>query len=73
MILFLFLQGYLRFMKEHFENKKKVYVNFDCRKTLTVVREGMTQKTSKLEDWRDIFDKYTKKITEEIEENMISN
>ena len=73
MLLILFLQGYSRFMENHSEQLRNVYVNFENQKTITVVREGMTPETAKPEDWRDIIDEFTKNITGEIGENIISN
>ena len=73
MILILFLQGYSRFMENHSEKLRNIYVNFEGKKTITVVREGMTPETAKTEDWRDIIDGFTKNITGEIGENIISN
>ena len=73
MLLILFLQGYSRFMENHSEKLRNVYVNFENQKTITVVREGMTPETAKPEDWRDIIDEFTKNITGEIGENIISN
>ena len=73
MILILFLQGYSRFMENHSEQLRNVYVNFENQKTITVVRVGMTPETAKPEDWRDIIDEFTKNITGEIGENIISN
>jgi len=46
---------------------------FEGQKTITVVRNGMTQKTAKPEDWRNIIEEFTKNITGEIGENFISN
>jgi len=73
MILILFLQGYSRFMENHSEKLRNVYVNFEGQKTVTVFRKGMTPETAKPEDWRDIIDEFTKNITKEIGENIISN
>ena len=73
MILLLFLQGYSRFMEDHSEKLRNIYVNFQGQKTLTVVRNGMTPETAKPEDWRGIIDEFTKNIAGEIGENIISN
>ena len=73
MILILFLQGYSRFMENHSEKLRNVYVNFENQKTITVVRKQMTPETAKPKDWRDIIDEFTKNITGEIGENIISN
>jgi hypothetical protein len=43
------------------------------QKTITVVRNGMTLETAKPEDWRNIIEEFTKNITGEIGENIISN
>ena len=73
MLLILFLQGYSRFMENHSEQLRNVYVNFENQKTITVAREGMTPETAKPKDWRDIIDELTKNISGEIGENIISN
>jgi len=73
MILLLFLQGYSRFMENHSEKLRNIYVNFQGQKTLTVVRNGITPETAKPEDWKGIIDEFTKNITGEIGENIISN
>jgi len=72
MILILFLQGYSRFMENHSEKLRNIYVNFEGQKTITVVRKGMTPETAKPEDWRNIIEEFTKNITGEIGENIIS-
>ena len=73
MILLLFLQGYSRFMENNSEKLRNIYVNFQGKKTLKVVREGITPEAAKLEDWRGIIDEFTKNIIGEIGENIISN
>ena len=73
MILILFLQGYSRFMDNHSEKLRNIYVNFEGKKTITVVRTQMTPETAKPEDWRNIIDEFTKNIAGEIGENIISN
>ena len=73
MILILFLQGYSRIMEIYSEKLRNVYVNFQGKKTLTVVREKMTPETAKPEDWRGIIDEFTEKMKGEIGENIISN
>ena len=73
MILILFLQGYSRFMEKNSEKLRNIYVNFEGKKTLTVIREGITPETAKSEEWQGIIDEFTQKIKEEIGENIISN
>ena len=52
MILILFLQGYSRFMEKNSEKLRNIYVNFEGKKTLTVIREGITPETTKPEEWQ---------------------
>ena len=73
MILILFLQGYSRFMEKNSEKLRNIYANFEGKKTLTVIREGITPKTAKPEEWQGIIDEFTQKIKGEIGENIISN
>ena len=73
MILILFLQGYSRFMENHSEKLRNIYVNFEGKKNITVVRYSMTPETAKPEDWRNIFDEFTKNIEGQIGENIMSN
>ena len=73
MILILFLQGYSRFMENHSEKLRNIYVNFQGKKTLTIKREGITPETAKPEDWRGIIDEVIQAIKGEIGENIISN
>ena len=73
MILLLFLQGYSKFMEKNSEKLRHIYVNFQDKKTLTVVRKGITPETAKPKDWEGIISEFTQKIKEEVGENIISN
>jgi hypothetical protein len=73
MILILFLQGYSRFMEKYSEKLRNVFVNFEGKKTLEVIRVGMDPEKAKPEKWRGIIDEFTKKIKGEIGESIISN
>ena len=59
-ILLLFLQGYSRFMENNSEKLRNIYVNFQGKKNLKVVRKGITPETAKPEDWRGIIDEFPK-------------
>ena len=72
MILLLFLQGYSKFMEKNAEKLRHIYVNFQDKKTLTVVRNGITPETTKPKDWEGIINEFTQKIKEEVGENIIS-
>ena len=73
MFLILFLQGYSRFMEKYAEKFRNQYVNFEGKKSLTVVRKEITPKTATKEDWRGIIDEFLGKIKESVGEEIISN
>ena len=73
MFLILFLQGYSRFMEKYAEKFRNQYVNFEGKKSLTVVRKEITPKTATKEDWQGIIDEFLGKIKESVGEEIISN
>ena len=73
MLLILFLQGYSRFMEKYAEKFRNQYVNFEGKKSLTVVRKEITPKTATKEEWQGIIDEFLGKIKESVGEEIISN
>ena len=51
---------------------RNIYVDFKGQKTLTVIREGIAHETAKPEIWKGIINEITKKIKENVGNEIIS-
>ena len=73
MIWLLILQGYSKFMEKYSEIVRGQYVNFDGKKALCLERLGIFPETATKEVWKGIIQEFTKKIGDNVGNEIISN